>query len=229
MIDAMAQQVPSSPVALTPTECGLNGMINTCGTYMTGMPGVPCVGVLITDGTPTQCDTDQANLEAIVAQGAANGVQTFTLGLPGADLTFLDALAQAGGTSAAIDVTQGAAAMVSAFNSIRSSVTQGGTSQSQPVPLDCTWVVPPAPAGGAVDQSKINVALQTPTGSTRALGHVMSAGDCGSVSSGWYYATGTAGELEVAACPDVCDLVQATQGVTVNVLFGCETVQAAPL
>src|SRR5205823_4507198 len=71
MSSAMQAQTPTG-LAFTPTECALRGMINTCLQYHAMSPtGEPCVAVLVTDGTPTQCNTDETALTAIIADGKA--------------------------------------------------------------------------------------------------------------------------------------------------------------
>jgi len=108
------------PPLLTPTECALRGMINTCLQYMSASPtGEKCIAVLVTDGTPTQCDTNEMDLEAILADGKTKGVETYTLGLPGSDAATLDAYAMVGGTGKSIDVSGGPTAFVQALNGIR--------------------------------------------------------------------------------------------------------------
>jgi hypothetical protein len=127
MIDAYttANPTPGGSISflLTPTECALRGMVNDCLQYMaTSSTAERCVAVLVTDGAPTTCDTTQADLVQIVKQGHDSGVITFTLGLPGADLNFLNQLSVAGGTTQAIDVSAGSQAFVGALNHIRSSL-----------------------------------------------------------------------------------------------------------
>jgi hypothetical protein len=123
MIDAMSAQKPQS-LAFTPTECALRGMINQCLTFMSNSAtSEQCVAVLVTDGTPTQCDLDNNNLVAIIADGKAKGVDSFTLGLPGADINVLNQYAASGGTSMAIDVSAGPQAFIAALNAIRGRVT----------------------------------------------------------------------------------------------------------
>ena len=119
MLDAMTAQFPMG-LAFTPTECGLRGMVNECLTYMAASKsGERCVGVLVTDGTPTQCSLDEAVLTAIIADGKMRGVTTFALGLAGADVTVLNQYATAGGSTAAIDVSGGAASFTAALKKIR--------------------------------------------------------------------------------------------------------------
>jgi von Willebrand factor type A domain len=119
MLDAMTAQYPMG-LGFTPTECGLRGMVNGCLTYMAASKsGERCVGVLVTDGVPTQCNTDEAALTAIIADGKMRGVTTFALGLAGADVNVLNQYATAGGSNIAIDVSSGPASFTEALKKIR--------------------------------------------------------------------------------------------------------------
>src|SRR6185503_11461594 len=110
--------------ALTPTECALRGMINTCLAFMASSPtGEKCAAVLVTDGPPTKCNLNENVLTSIVADGKTKGVETFALGLPGADLGVLHEYARAGGTNLAVDVSAGSQAFIAALNGIRARVT----------------------------------------------------------------------------------------------------------
>jgi hypothetical protein len=123
IIDALGAQRPMG-LALTPTECALRGMISHCLQFMSNsLTGEKCVAVLVTDGTPTQCDLDNNNLVAIIADGKMKGVDTYTLGLPGSDINILNGYAMAGGTGMAVDVSAGPQAFIAALNAIRSKVT----------------------------------------------------------------------------------------------------------
>jgi hypothetical protein len=223
MTSAMTAQTPNSPISLTPTECGLRGMINGCLTYQSSSPmGERCVAVLVTDGSPTQCDTNQTNLIQIIADGHMKGIDTYTLGLPGADLNVLNQYAQAGGTNMAIDVTGGAQAFISALNSIRKSVTIS-------MPLPCTWKIPAAPAGTNFDPTKVNVQYTAPGGSPQAFGYVASEADCARASGdAWYYdnSADPSHATQVLACPNSCNNTLHNATGEVNVLFGCETIPA---
>lgn len=120
LIDAMTSQRPAL-FATTPTECALHGMINTCLQFhATSATGEQCVGVLVTDGVATVCDTNETDLTAIIAEGHSKGVETYTLGLSGASIDVLNQYAQAGGTGSAIDVSGGADAFSRALLSIAS-------------------------------------------------------------------------------------------------------------
>lgn len=229
MINAMNAQTPSSPIALTPTECGLRGMINECLTFMAqANPPEQCVAILVTDGTPTQCDTTQANLQTIVADGHTKGVTTFTLGLPGADLNALNALAQAGGTNAAIDVSGGASQFIDALNNIRQTVaitttTQVTTSTTIATPLPCSWSIPPAPAGSTFDKDKVNVQFIPPGGAAPVdFGRVDDVGQCAQTTQDAWYYDDPNNPTKVLACPNTCSgTLHNSTGAEVDVLFGC--------
>lgn len=231
MIQAMNAQTPSSPIALTPIECGLRGMINQCLTFMANSTtGEQCVAILVTDGTPTQCSGDQAVLQQIVADGHAKGVTTFALGLPGADINQLNGLANAGGTNTAIDVSGGAQPFIDALNNIRQRVAvtttqQVTTSTTIATPLPCSWSVPAAPPGTTFEKNKVNVQF-TPPGATVPVdfGRVNDVGQCAQTTAdAWYYDNNDA-PTKVLACPNTCNgTLKNSAGAEVAVLFGCDS------
>lgn len=232
MVQAMGAQKPSTPTALTPTECGLRGMINTCLNYMAqSRTGEQCVGVLVTDGTPTQCDTTQADLVQIVADGHSKGVTTFTLGLQGSDLNALNQLAQAGGTNAAIDVSAGSQQFIDALKNIRNTVGVSTTTVVRtPVtiatPVPCEWRLPPPPSGSVLDPNRLNFEYTPQGGAPRIIGRVASASDCSAVSSDAWYYDDNASPTRISLCPRACaDIGQSSSG-TVTLMFGCATVPA---
>jgi hypothetical protein len=219
----------------TPTECALRGMINQCLQFMANSPtGEQCVTVLVTDGTPTKCDTNQQNLITIAKEGHDRGVTTYVLGLPGSDANFLNQIANVGGTNAAIDVSGGSASFINALNNIRQAIAvTTSTTISTPTvistPLPCQWKIPPVMGAGQVfDPTKVNVQI-TPAGATapQSFGYVNSAADCTrAVGDAWYYDDPTA-PTQVLACPQTCNgVLKNSAGSTVEVLFGCERVPA---
>jgi hypothetical protein len=111
------------PALPRPTECALRGMIDYClQTRTASMSSERCVVVLITQGGPTQCDMNESNLEAILSDGQTKGVDTFVLGLVGADMQVLNRFAMAGGTSMATDVSSGPTAFLQALDAIRDRI-----------------------------------------------------------------------------------------------------------
>jgi len=237
MIQAYQAQTPQNPIADTPTECGLNGMINTCLQFMAqSKTGEQCVGILVTDGTPfnvaNNCDTNQANLVNIVAQGHSKGVTTYALGLQGADTNFMNQIAQAGGTGTAIDVSGGAQKFIDALNGIRQKVavtttTQVTTSTTISSPLPCEWGIPPVQPPATFDPTKVNVEFTPPGGAPIQFGNIPNAAACAATTqNAWYYEKDAMGNpTKVVVCPNTCNTtLKNSAGAEVDVVFGCDTV-----
>ena len=213
MITAMQTTAkPDNPLANTPTECGIRGMITQCEQWQAAN-NIKCVHVLVTDGTPTECDTTDANLIALVAGAKAKGYETFVLGLPGSNLQALDQLAQAGGTTAAIDVSAGVSAFVDALNKIRSNVSVGTT-------LPCQWKIPPPPSGQTFDPKMVNVSFTPQGGTSKDLGYVTQT-DCSRATDAWYFDDANK-PTEVLLCSQTCDMLKASTGAEIAVGFGCK-------
>jgi uncharacterized protein YegL len=221
----------------TPTECALRGMINTCLQYMAASPsGEKCVAVLVTDGTPTTCSTDEAALTQIIADGKTKGVDTYTLGLPGADTNILDQYAMAGGTMKSIDVTGGAQAFVQALNSIRGKVshqTSRTVTMTKVVqtPLKCQWKIP-APKSmdePPLDPKRVNVQFTAPGMPGMLFGHVPCDGQCSATTPpascppnglAWYYDDEKT-PTQVFLCPSTCNAIKNVLDVRVDLQFHC--------
>lgn len=230
---------PGFPPLLTPTECALRGMINTCLQFMSSSPtGEKCVAVLITDGAPTTCDTTQADLNSIIADGLTKGVETFVLGLPGADMQVLDGFAAAGGSMKSVDVSAGADAFVQALNAIRGKVSHQDKKTVQTMhvietPLPCEWKIPPQdPNQPPLDPTKVNVVFTPPGQAGQTLGHVPCTGQCtatmppatcpamASAGGAWYYDNEMT-PTQVFLCPSTCDAIKNVMDATVDLQFHC--------
>jgi hypothetical protein len=233
MANAMNAQRPQG-LAFTPTECALRGMINTCLQYHAMSPtGEPCVAVLVTDGTPTQCDLDETNLTAIIADGKAKGVQTYTLGLAGSDINVLNQYAQAGGTDKAVDVSAGPMAFVAALNAIRGKIAHQEkhtvvTSHVIQTPLKCQWKIPAQPMGSpALDPTKVNLQFTGPGTAPVQFGHVASMAMCPMNASAWYF-DDEKKPTQVFLCPNTCLGVENTMGARIDILLHCPRIEAPP-
>lgn len=213
------------PILNTPTECGLNGMVHACQAFRQTNP-MECVGLFISDGLPNGCSADAAVLAKILSDAAVQGMKTFVLGLPGADIGALNALALAGGSGAAIDLTQngGQAAILAALNTVRDQVsTQVTTPITTPVTistkLPCEWGVP-----STIDKAKTNLEYTPSDGApVEQFGHVPTLGDCAQTTQdAWYYDDNTT-PTKVTVCPATCDKIKAASKPTVSLIFGCST------
>lgn len=214
---------PLFPPNFTPTECGLNGMVDACANFVAQMQaaGTPlnCVGLLITDGAPDACNLNTAALQGILSTAAAQGIKTFALGLPGADLNFLNQLAQAGGTGTAIDATTGgSAAIVAALDTVRQTVVVG-------TKLPCEWTVP-----AGITPATTNFYFTPAPGSTKEqFGHVPDASYCDKATGNTWYYDNNATPTKVLVCPLTCDVIKAAPNPTVEVVFGCDATVDAPI
>jgi hypothetical protein len=130
----------------------------------------------------------------------------------------LDAVAQAGGTTAAliVDVTKNTGQQfVATMNQIRA--------KSQ---VPCQYALPKPPAGQVLDPAKVNVEY-TPPGSTTPvtiLGVTMAT--CDPVAGGWYY-DNPAAPTKINLCPSTCMAISADTGGQVNISVGCATKRPA--
>jgi hypothetical protein len=232
-INALGAQKPAG-LALTPTECALRGMINECLQFMSMSPtGEKCVAVLVTDGTPTLCDTDNNNLLKIITDAKAKGVDTYTLGLPGSDINVLNGYAMAGGTGMAVDVSAGPAAFIAALNAIRGkvahqdkhTVTTSHVIQSQ---LKCQWKIPPQKMGDpALDPKKVNLQFTPPGGAGTQFGHVDSLAACPANGNAWYFDNEMA-PTQISLCPGTCTAVEAVMGARIDILLHCPRIESPP-
>jgi hypothetical protein len=219
---------------LTPTECALRGMINSCKAH-TAATGEKCVAIMVTDGAPTLCNLDVNALAQIAADGFANGVLTFTLGMAGSDFNVLNALSQAGGSDCdpngpnfACDVQAGQQAFLDAMNAIRGEVSTTVTNTViQSTTLDCEWEIPDPPEGRTFDKNQVNVEFEADGIVRQTIGAVPSQADCAQYQGGWYYDDPSA-PARLSACPSTCDIIQASTGARIDILLGCETIVSDP-
>lgn len=240
IIQGMQTATPTTfPILLTPTECALRGMIDTCIQHQ-NTTGEQCAAILVTDGTPTLCNGDPTALAQIVADGLAQGILTFTLGLPGSNLAFLNQLAEQGGTDCdpngpnfACDLTMGSAGFLATLNSIRTAiVTQHTTQVSTPTvistALDCQWRIPPPPPETTFDPLKVNLEY-IPEGAPAGelFGYVESEAACAGASNAWYF-DDPEDPKQIFVCPATCDRLKATTGGQVNIQLGCDRMIIVP-
>jgi len=147
------------------------------------------------------------------------------LGLAGADPALLNALATAGGTTAAIDASGGTPNVIAALASVRARMSPGiSTGVVETVTLPCEWRIPPPPAGTPFDPRLVNFRFAPKGGSLESLLYVASSSAC-TGSGGWYY-DDPVHPATILACPSTCDTIKATPDSSVEVLFGCVDARA---
>lgn len=196
----------------TPIEGALRGIQTFCSGYGQQNPAEKVVGVLITDGEPSQCETDSNALAAIAAgaYGGTPSVPIFTIGMDGAVFELLDQIAASGGTSKSYDVSQGgAASFLAALQAIAGQA------------LPCEFSLP---TGQSVDPAKVNVKYSD-AGGDQYLGQVNDASAC--VLNGWYYDNATS-PTKIILCQETCSAVRQQAGGQVSIVLGCQTQPVPP-
>jgi hypothetical protein len=95
-----------SPSGLTPTEAAIRGLTGFTAGNRRG--GRVTIGILITDGDPTECDTNLTNLSNLLqAHFTATTIRTYVIGMNGATFANLETIAQGGNAPLHADVVGG--------------------------------------------------------------------------------------------------------------------------
>ncbi len=215
----------AAPQGGTPTLPALEGAIAYAKETSRARPDEKTVVVLVTDGepglmvngtfSPGCANNDVAHVAAAAASAYAGTPQipTYVVGV-GPSLQKLDAVAKAGGTSAAFMVpvsnpTETTTALQKALESIRSQVK-----------LSCDFALPAAPAGQTLDTSRVNVAFTSGNGHETPLVY---SSDCGA-ANGWRY-DDIAHPQRIELCGAACGTAQADRNGKLTVALGCQTNQ----
>ncbi len=222
LVQALDQAAPQGG---TPTLPALEGAIAYAKATSLARPDEKSVVVLVTDGEPGLmvngtfapgcANNDIAHVAAAAAAAVAGtpSIPTFVVGV-GPSLQKLDAVAKAGGTSAAFMVpvsnpVETTGALQKALESIRSQVK-----------LSCDFALPAAPAGQKLDTSRVNVAFTSGAGHETPLVY---SSDC-SAANGWRY-DDVAHPQRIALCGAACGVAQADRNGKLSVALGCQTNQ----
>jgi len=209
----------------TRIEGALRGIANYTVNHQTA--GREMIGVLITDGDATNCERNNSNLAAIIADHLANtGIRTFIIGMQGASENKLEELAVAGGADAHDDFCGGLAPPCHYWNvgnasgDVLANALQAISQQAVPLPceIDVTGLTPPE--GEALDYSRVNVTL-TEGDVVTTIPQVGSPGGCPADQLAWYYDNPGA-PTSIYLCQYACDTVTAAgDGAKLNVVAGC--------
>lgn len=216
IIDAVNAETPGG--FSTPIYPALGGGILKGIEVAQNNPGERSAVLLITDGEPQGpsdlCSGGDPEDPAVIAALAANGagfnppVLTFVVGLPGVNQAVANQIAAAGGTDAAILVsnTNVEVEFQSALDKVR------GKSAS------CEYEIPEKVAGGEIDPFWVNILLTAGGGTEPVL--VPFDPDC--AGAGWRY-DDAASPTKILLCPATCQQVRDDVQSKIQVLLGCET------
>jgi hypothetical protein len=202
----------AEPDGTTPTRPALQGAIQVAREWKSAQ-GRRAVVALATDGIPAGCDNNSVDSVAAVARaGAAEGILTFVIGV-GPRLADLNAVAAAGGTSAAFLIENGGEQeLLMALKAIQGAAAT----------LSCEYAVPPSPAGAVLDPGKVKVEFTSGAAPQRvAVPRVDNAAGC-AAQGGWYYDDANR-PTRIVLCGESCRQVNADAATNrVAVTFECK-------
>ncbi|MBK8254416.1 MAG: VWA domain-containing protein [Polyangiaceae bacterium] len=210
LVDAVNSKTPAGQ---TPMYAALGGA-ELWATQNAQSGSKNTVVVLVTDGEPTTCNTDVAQIAALAKDAFINaGVRTYAIGMVGSNQTQLDQIASAGGTDKALLANAGsvAAKLGEALASI------------QKAQIACTFDVPEASnPDEPVDPGKVNVNYHDGSGKVVTMPKVSGIDACGG-TYGWYY-DDSQNPQSILLCPGTCAEIQNNPNALVKILLGCETI-----
>ncbi len=213
LLDSFIGVVPSGG---TPLSAALDGAIAWGNASIVSNPGHKAVIVLVTDGEPTDCNKNGADLvKAAKAAHDQSGIVTFAVGLEGASAALLDQIAVAGGTekSFIVGTDKAQEQLVAALEAIRDKQ------------VACDYAIPASTTGEAVDKSKVNVIYYPGDGSGKhVLGQVSTVLDCADKAA-WHYDS-PSDPKKIVFCPAACNAVQADGKAKIQIVLGCGTIPA---
>ncbi|MBK8258654.1 MAG: VWA domain-containing protein [Polyangiaceae bacterium] len=215
IVDALNAAAPDG--FSTPIYPALGGAILAGIDNALNDPNVRTAVLLVTDGTPQgpapTCGGVDPEATPVIEDLAKTGAEysppvlTYVIGLPGADQTFANAVAAAGGTDSAllvsnVNVEQ---AFVDALNKVRGDA------------LPCDYEIPKAVGVGEFEVSEVNVLVTYSGKEPEFLSQVSACGE------GWKY-DDPVNPKRIVLCPDTCDKLHTDFGAKIEIALGCETI-----
>ena len=201
----------------TPWFPSLQGALMHAQDWQVAHPERMTVVVLVTDGYPTECNTDVAQIQEMVGEfhsgikgqyntRGAPGIRTYIIGVA-VDKFNLDAIAQAGGSTQAtiVDGAAGVDQFVNAMVNITNADVQ------------CTIKLPAAPSGQVIDPKAVQIVYTPYVGSPQEIPKADTSGGCGSANGGWYF-DNPADPQNITLCPCSCANLGAG---AIQFRFGC--------
>lgn len=212
LLQAVASATPLVEGDGTPIYPALDGALRWARNHQAQFVNERTVVILVTDGSPTGCETDIGTIAQLAANAFTNDqIATYAIGIEGANENQLNRIAVAGGTAQAFFAGNTATAqqdLVAALNSIR------GTA------LLCEF---PMPAGQDIDPTKVNVNFRDSLGMVHTVGQAPGPDSC--QNGGWYY-DNPAAPTNISLCPSTCEVVKADGKAELDILLGCNVIPA---
>jgi hypothetical protein len=175
----------------TPWQPTLQGALEYAQAWQQANPQRATVVVFVTDGYPTECDTDMNNILETVGeffagvQGKYNTagkptIRTYVIGVGGdvaANGYNLDSIAQVGGTGSATIVNDAAA--INDFAIAISNISKST--------IKCDFALPSPPDGSLLDPDKVQVIFHPFDGVQQEIPMASSPAGCSTANGGWYF------------------------------------------
>lgn len=201
-----------TPDGSTPMSIALDGALQWSILHKTENPQVIAATVLVTDGIPSQCNTDHSAIINLADDAfMVHQVRTFAIGLSGAEESFMGKIALAGGTQAPFMVEDATTAtgLLDALHQIR-----GAT-------VACDLAMPVAEDGAQIDPEVVKVSYGVGEGSKSLtlLNAVADAQACGA-DGGWHYDDPEAPTL-IRLCPSTCNALRQVANLHIDIEVGC--------
>ena len=202
----------------TPWYPAIQGGLQFTQQWQLANPTHRAVFAFVTDGYPTECDTDITHITSVVSDALqargifASGpsIYTYVIGVA-VDKFNLDAVAQAGGTNQAtiVDGPTAPDQFAAALQAVVTSINSTG--------VRCDWSLPTPPAGQVLDLSQVQIVYKPYTGNNQEITRVDSAAYCGGPNGGWYF-DNPSNPTKITLCPCTCSNLSAG---AVELRFGC--------
>jgi hypothetical protein len=218
------------PEGQTPTLAAARGIVKFTGRAANQRAGRITIGVLVTDGDPTQTicnenttiDQEVDDVAAVLQQHyAATGIPTFVIGMNGATFANVEKMAVGGSApthpdavGTISDACGNGAGPCRHFNigDGNNEALAEALNLIQGFAVACKYNIP-KPLVGAINYKDVKVLYNT-----TELTKVNDAGSC--VGDGWYYDNNLS-PTTINLCPAQCSTAQANPTATINVSFGC--------
>ncbi len=205
----------TSPSGWTPLLVALGGSTAYMGDHAWDYPMERSVVVLVTDGYPEGASDYPANCRspgsASFVTKAADafaqyGVVTNTVNVVGGSATLMQSIATAGnGQYFYVSDANASTELVTALNQIRANS------------VSCDLILN---ASMGINPYDVSVSFTPSSGTATTFQQVVTAGDCGSSNSSYYY-DDNQNPTKITLCPEACARVRADVGSKIDLVIGC--------
>ncbi|MBX3182226.1 MAG: hypothetical protein KIT72_09770 [Polyangiaceae bacterium] len=212
----------AGPTGITPIEAALRGIASY--TVANRRAGRQMIGILITDGAPQTCSSNDTTLRDIARDLYNNhGIPTFMVGMTGANYTRLETWASLSGGAVHTNFCGGGMASCRHYDVGNGNPAAfiDALQQIQASAIGCTFSLP-QPDSGLLDLDGISVIYTPGGGSAETLVRVTDESQCGTAGGRGWYADSNTAPTQINLCPNLCDVVKADDSAQIDVEVACQ-------